>query len=116
MLWWLPREGRTMQFDLIVVGGGIAGSSLAARMAAAGARVLVLERDIQFTDRVRGEAIQPWGVAEARKLGVAQILSDCSSELSFFEQILNGHRVMRRELPSTTMSGEAIWGFYHPEA
>ncbi len=32
-----------MAYDLIVVGGGIAGASLAQRMAKSGARVLVLE-------------------------------------------------------------------------
>jgi menaquinone-9 beta-reductase len=42
-------------FDLVVVGGGLAGASLAKSMAEHGARVLVLERDEQFRDRVRGE-------------------------------------------------------------
>jgi 2-polyprenyl-6-methoxyphenol hydroxylase-like FAD-dependent oxidoreductase len=85
-------------------------------MAGAGARVLVLERETEFTDRVRGEAMQPWGVAEARKLGVAEILSGCSRELRFFAQILNGQCTVRRDLPATTMAGEPIWGFYHPVA
>ena len=38
-------------------------------MAEKGLRVLVLERDREFRDRVRGEALLPWGVAEARQLG-----------------------------------------------
>jgi flavin-dependent dehydrogenase len=37
------------------VGGGIGGSALAATMARAGAKVLVLEASDQFVDRVRGE-------------------------------------------------------------
>ena len=41
--------------DLVVVGGGLAGASLARPLAEQGARVLVLERDEQFRDRVRGE-------------------------------------------------------------
>jgi 2-polyprenyl-6-methoxyphenol hydroxylase-like FAD-dependent oxidoreductase len=105
-----------MSFDLIIVGGGVAGSSLAARMATGGARVLLVEREKQFTDRIRGEALQPWGVGEARKLGVAQVLSKGAAELRFFDQIINGERAMRRDLTATTMSGEPIWGFYHPEA
>jgi 2-polyprenyl-6-methoxyphenol hydroxylase-like FAD-dependent oxidoreductase len=61
-------------YDLIVVGGGIAGSALATVMARAGRRVLVLERAEAFEDRVRGEWIAPWGVAEVRRLGLYELL------------------------------------------
>lgn len=99
-----------------MVGGGIAGSLLAGRMAASGVRVLVLERETQFRDRIRGEALQPWGVAEARKLGIAQVMEEGSAKLRWFDQIINGERVMRRDLVATTLSVEPIWGFFHPEA
>ena len=46
---------RTNAYDLVIIGGGIAGSSLACCMAKAGARVLLLESEIAFRDRVRGE-------------------------------------------------------------
>lgn len=105
-----------MKYDLIVVGGGVTGSALASRMARNGARVLVLERETTFRDRVRGESLQPWGVAEARKLGVDQPLERCAAELRFFDQILNGQTIMRRDLRATTMQAEPMWGFYHPEA
>lgn len=55
-------------FDVIVVGGGIAGNALATVLARAGKAVLVLERSSAYQDRVRGEYVQPWGVAEARRL------------------------------------------------
>ena len=64
------------QPDVVVVGGGIAGCALAATLAGAGVGVLVLERQEEFRDRVRGEAMMPWGVAEARRLGVEQLLLD----------------------------------------
>ena len=101
-------------YDLVVVGGGVAGSSLAARMAASGARVLVVEQERQFRDRVRGESLQPWGVAETRKLGVAATLEPCRAEIRWFDQILNGEHVMRRDLVATTLPGEPMWGFFHP--
>ena len=50
------------RYDLITVGGGLGGASLAKAMAEHGARVLVLERETQFKDRVRGEALVSWGV------------------------------------------------------
>ena len=103
-----------MKHDLIVVGGGVAGPSLARRMAADGARVLVLEREAEFRDRIRGEALQPWGVAEARKLGVAQALELAAAELRWFEQSINGQRAFRRDLVATTIPAEAMWGMYHP--
>lgn len=56
--------------DVVVVGGGIAGSSLAASLARAGLEVEVLERETKFVDRVRGEWMAPWGVIEAQRLGV----------------------------------------------
>ena len=104
-----------MNYDLIVVGGGVTGSSLARRMASNGAKVLVLERDTEFGDRIRGESLQPWGVAEARKLGVAQCLGSDASELRWFEQSINGERAFRRDLVATTMPAEAMWGMYHPD-
>jgi 2-polyprenyl-6-methoxyphenol hydroxylase-like FAD-dependent oxidoreductase len=105
-----------MVYDLVVVGGGVAGSSLARRMAVGGARVLVLEREMQFRDRVRGEALQPWGVAEARQLGVAELLQPRSAELRWFDQIVNGQHVMKRDFVATTPHGTGMWAFYHPEA
>jgi len=64
----------TATYDLIVIGGGIAGSSLALTMAKAGRSVLVLEASTAFVDRVRGEWISPWGVAETRQLDLYDLL------------------------------------------
>jgi flavin-dependent dehydrogenase len=52
-----------MTFDVITVGGGLAGSALATALARTGHKVLVLERETRFKDRVRGENMVPWGVA-----------------------------------------------------
>ncbi len=57
-------------YDVVVVGGGIAGSLLAGVLARAGVEVLVAEKEPRFRDRVRGEGTFPWGVAEAVRLGV----------------------------------------------
>jgi len=62
--------------DLVVVGAGIGGSALAAVMAARGAEVLVLERETVYRDRVRGEWMAPWGVAEAMRLGLYDMLRE----------------------------------------
>jgi choline dehydrogenase-like flavoprotein len=61
-------------YDIITVGGGLGGSALAKAMAEHGARVLVLEREKQFEDRVRGEGMHAWGVPEAKALGIYELL------------------------------------------
>jgi menaquinone-9 beta-reductase len=64
----------TEAIDIVVVGGGIAGASLAGSLARDGLGVTVLEATVDFPDRVRGETMVPWGVKEARALGVEEVL------------------------------------------
>ncbi|WP_370235960.1 FAD-dependent oxidoreductase [Henriciella sp.] len=63
-----------MSYDLIIIGGGIGGSALAATMAKAGHAVLLLEKSETYEDRVRGEWIAPWGVVETKTLGLYDLL------------------------------------------
>lgn len=49
--------------DIVIVGGGVGGSALAAVLARQGLPVTVLERELVPIDRVRGEYVPPWGVA-----------------------------------------------------
>ena len=51
--------------DVIIVGGGIAGSGLATMLARGGKSVLLLEKSTEFADVVRGEWMAPWCVFEA---------------------------------------------------
>jgi flavin-dependent dehydrogenase len=46
------------EYDVITVGGGLAGAGLAKVLAERGVRVLVIEREIAFRDRVRGEQMR----------------------------------------------------------
>ena len=67
--------------DVVIVGGGIAGSALATALARDGSSVTVLEASEEYEDRVRGETMVPWGVAEARALGVEQALLDAGAQV-----------------------------------
>ena len=58
------------QLDVAIVGGGIGGSALGGYLARSGLEVLVLERSTEFTDRVRGEWMAPWGAAELKAIGL----------------------------------------------
>lgn len=106
---------RAHDYDLILVGGGLAGSALAIAMARHGARVLVVERELQFRDRVRGEGITPWGVAEARALGIAELLRDtCGREIRWW-RVHAGPAVALRDLPETTPQRAPALDISHPE-
>ena len=83
------------RYDLIVVGGGIAGSSLAGRVASTGARVLVLERETQFRDRVRGEWVAPWGVLELERLGILDVLRQRADAHELTHQSTGVYRIAK---------------------
>jgi menaquinone-9 beta-reductase len=68
--------------EVVIVGGGIAGSSLAYALAGAGRQVRLLEASEVFEDRVRGEQMHTWGVREARALGVEQVLLDAGAHVA----------------------------------
>ena len=70
------------QVDVVIVGGGIAGASLAGALAGDGLEVVVLEASERYEDRVRGESMMPWGVKEARQLGVEQLLLEAGGHVA----------------------------------
>lgn len=108
----MPRSA----YDIVIVGGGLAGASLGKVMAEKGARVLILERETAFKDRVRGEALLPWGIEEARKLGLYDVLREtCGHEQRWFDFYLGPNQIMHRDLPSTTPQGAPMCNFYHPK-
>ena len=103
-------------YDLVVVGGGLAGASLAKSMVEHGARVLVIEREKRFRDRVRGEGLHPWGVAEARRLGIYEpLLERCAHEAHWLFAQVGPLRVTRRNLVETTSHRAGSLDFHHPE-
>jgi len=60
--------------DVVIIGGGIGGGTMATVLARSGLEVIVLERETIYPDRVRGEWIAPWGVAEFKRLGILNLL------------------------------------------
>ena len=102
---------RSHTFDVITVGGGIGGATLAKELSANGMRVVVLERERQFKDRVRGEYMTPWGVAEARELGIYELVRDtCGNDVRFVDMGFGP-----RDLEATTPQKLPALAFYHPE-
>lgn len=99
------------QYQIVTVGGGLGSSALAKVMAEHGMRVLILERETHFKDRVRGEFMSPWGVAEAQALGIYELIRNSCGVDAPITNLGFGPR----DLPSTTPQHLPALGFYHPE-
>jgi menaquinone-9 beta-reductase len=103
------------KFEIVIVGGGLAGAALARAMASRGRRVVVLERTTTFRDRIRGEWITPWGVAEAQSLGLFSLLMErCGHALPRFTRYING-TPQQRDYLATTKLGLPSIAFFHPD-
>jgi 2-polyprenyl-6-methoxyphenol hydroxylase-like FAD-dependent oxidoreductase len=103
------EKASIMQYDLAVVGGGLAGASLAMALAIHGARVVIVEHQPMFRDRIRGEVTHPWGVAETIALGIYQPLVDsCGHETRWAA-------APARDLVATTPWKVGCLNFYHPD-
>jgi 2-polyprenyl-6-methoxyphenol hydroxylase-like FAD-dependent oxidoreductase len=92
--------------DVVVVGGGIGGASLATALARDGVSVTVLEAAPEFEDRVRGESMQAWGVKEARDLGVEQIMLDAGAHVTPVWRQYSAGSAETRDIPMAMMVPE----------
>jgi 2-polyprenyl-6-methoxyphenol hydroxylase-like FAD-dependent oxidoreductase len=101
----------SLSYDIVTVGGGMGASAFAASMARQGVRVLILEKEPQFKDRVRGEYLVTWGVAEAKALGINDtLLSSCGTAIPFIDMGFGP-----RNLPETTAQQLPGLSFFHPD-
>ena len=102
-------------YDLVIVGGGISGLTLALTMARQNSRVLVLERTETYRDRIRGEVLMPWGVSAAQDLGIFDLLtSTCAVLLQHWNRYLPGGKLLQqRELVSSNPYALPVLCFQH---
>ncbi len=65
-------------FDVVIVGAGIAGGTMGTRLSRDGFSVLIHERTQVHADRIRGEWLAPWEIGEAMQLGLLDELRAAS--------------------------------------
>ena len=105
----------TPGFDVIVIGGGIAGSSLAGVLARGGLGVLVVEKEPRFRDRVRGESIHPWGAREASRLGLLPALRAAgANDLPLWQSYADRAPQEPYRWADDTPEGHVELGVFHP--
>ncbi|WP_166903579.1 NAD(P)/FAD-dependent oxidoreductase [Mycobacterium sp. DL440] len=111
-----------MDAQVVVVGGGIAGCTLATRLAEAGLAVTVLEREQVYRDIVRGEAMLPWGYREAVELGVAETILQTEgvsvmTKMVPYDEGLTVEEAQRRcrDLSTVVPNAPGVVGVGHPE-
>lgn len=101
--------------EAVVVGGGVAGSSLAAVLAVAGTGVVLIEREQRFRDRIRGEAIHPWGAAEVNRLGLIPTLRAAGARpLPVWQRYADRAPLDPHRWSDMLPGGEVEWAVSHP--
>lgn len=102
--------------EVIVVGSGVLGSSLAAVLARDGRKVTVIERDLKEPDRIVGELLQPGGLNALKDLGLEDTVEGIDA------QTVNGYIIHDLESKSeveipfpTSEDGRVVSGrsFHH---
>jgi 2-polyprenyl-6-methoxyphenol hydroxylase-like FAD-dependent oxidoreductase len=84
-------------------------------MAERGYKVLVVEREKHFKDRVRGEWMAPWGVEDAKKLGVYDTLVNAGGTLTRKMMVRAGPAEMPvRDIVTESALGNPCLTMYHP--
>jgi squalene monooxygenase len=62
------------EFDIIVIGAGVAGGIFACSQKGKNIRILVIERNLSEQERIVGELLQPGGIAALKKLELTHLL------------------------------------------
>ncbi|KAI9330102.1 squalene epoxidase-domain-containing protein [Obelidium mucronatum] len=101
----------TIEFDVIVVGAGIAGSAVAHALGRDGRKVMLIERDWKEPDRIVGELLQPGGIKALENLG----MEDCLKDIDAIR--CKGYNVIQGEssvvLPYSYENAKEGCGFHH---
>jgi menaquinone-9 beta-reductase len=106
--------GQAPSIDVLVVGGGLAGSALAISLAREGVDVLLVERERVFRDRVRGEVMAAWGTVEAKQLGLFELLRErCAIEVRYLTYHVEGVGEPL-DLSTAAPHFEPSLAFHHP--
>lgn len=95
-----PNVKNDFTGTVLVVGGGVAGCTVALALAGRGFKVVLIERDMSVQDRIVGELLQPGGIRALERLG----LSDCAVD-GIDSVEVQGYVILNPDPNSCTTSG-----------
>lgn len=79
------------QFDVCIIGAGVAGGVLAAYLGKNNVRVAVVEKSLKEQDRIIGELLQPGGVMKLREMGLDHLIEGFDAQpVEGYALFLNG--------------------------
>ncbi len=79
------------EYDICIIGAGVAGGTLAAYLGRHGVRVAVVEKSLREQDRIVGELLQPGGVMKLREMQLEHLLEDFDAQqVTGYALFLNG--------------------------
>jgi squalene monooxygenase len=84
-------QEQTDNYDICIVGAGVAGAAMAAYLGDNGFRVAVVEKDIREQDRMIGELMQPGGVNQLKEMGLQHVLT------GYDAQVINGYALFMKD-------------------
>lgn len=74
------NTGVNTKVDVLIVGAGIAGATLAANLAKMGKNIVVIERDLSERDVIIGELLQPGGVQKLEEMGFTSLIDHIDAQ------------------------------------
>lgn len=98
-------------YDVLIVGGGVAGATMAAYLGNHGIKTAVIEKSLAEQDRIVGELLQPGGVQQLRQMGLMHLLEGFDAQpVEGYALFLDGNnfKVAYPKKGSTTLTGRGF--------
>ncbi len=97
-----------LQYDICIVGAGIAGATMAAYLGRQGKRIAVVEKSMAERDVIIGELLQPGGVVKLREMGLDQVLEGFDAQpVKGYALFMNGENF---QIAYPKENGETVTG------
>ncbi|GMH45793.1 hypothetical protein BSKO_13756 [Bryopsis sp. KO-2023] len=100
-------------WDLVIVGAGVAGASLAYSQGKDGRRVLLLEKDLRQPDRIVGELLQPGGYLALKKLGLEEAVQGIDAQKVYGYALFKDGQDCVIKYPTEGMSEDVAGRSFH---
>jgi squalene monooxygenase len=100
-------------WDVVIVGAGVAGASLAHSLGVEGRRVLCVERDLSTPDRIVGELLQPGGYLKLKELGLESCVEGIDAQKVYGYTMFKNGEVATMTYPLEGRSDDVAGRSFH---